>query len=340
MKKLEDNSSRKATKLLGEDSVILKPPDDDATTLKTALNTVGYSVSLVVSYLAGLAGWFSGGVPNNEIAAAYQTLITPNTTLVSYTWGVIFLLEGFFVIFQLFRSYREDPLVRGISYQYFSACLMQAIWGVTFGLEKMVYASIAMSVMLFFLLWVVKAQWSVVDKQRRTIERSAMGHAIEKDAIRTAKDSEARHPLLRLPFSIHAAWICTSTPWMVCVALLAIDADAKYEMWVSALCEALLVGACLGLLLRNGTSGPTYSMPLVCAFNFLSIAWELHAPTDSILARFDASSVTLMKNMTAFCGASIILICLLRAAIMYIIGRCFNKKSDDKGEAEYRACEV
>jgi len=333
-----NGSSRRVTKLLGEDGEIVKPHGGDALTVKTALNAIGYSVSLVTSYLAGLAGWFSGGTPHSELATAYQTLITPTLTLVSYAWGVIFLLEGFFVISQLFRSYQEDPLVRGIGYKYFSACLMQAMWGVTFGFEKMVFASIAMSVLLFFLLWIVKEQWYIVDEQRRMVEQSSMGHAIEKEeATRTANESASRHPLLRLPFSIHAAWIMVSTPWMICVALVAIDVDAKYEMWVSALCEALIFGACIGLLLRNGASAPTYSIPLVCAFNFLSIAWELHAPTVSILAKFDDSTVTLMRNMTASCGASIILICFSRAAIMCILGRCFNKKSV---EAEYRACEV
>ncbi|EJK73200.1 hypothetical protein THAOC_05187 [Thalassiosira oceanica] len=239
-----NGSSRRVTKLLGEDGEIVKPHGGDALTVKTALNAIGYSVSLVTSYLAGLAGWFSGGTPHSELATAYQTLITPTLTLVSYAWGVIFLLEGFFVISQLFRSYQEDPLVRGIGYKYFSACLMQAMWGVTFGFEKMVFASIAMSVLLFFLLWIVKEQWYIVDEQRRMVEQSSMGHAIEKEeATRTANESASRHPLLRLPFSIHAAWIMVSAPWMICVALVAIDVDAKYEMWVSALCEALIFAA-------------------------------------------------------------------------------------------------
>ena len=339
---MEDNgSSRRVTKLLGDDSEIIKSHGGNASTVKTVLNTIGYSVSLVASYLAGLAGWFSGGTPYSEIATAYQTLITPTLTLMSYTWGVIFLLEGFFVISQLFRTYREDPLVRGISYQYLSACLMQTVWGITFGFEEMVYASIAMSVQLFFLLWIVKAQWSVVDEQMRIVEQSAMLHAIEKEeAIRTADESAGRHPLLRLPFTIHAAWILTSTPWMICVALVANDANAKYEMWVSALFEALIFGICIGLLLRDGSSAPSYSIPLVCAFNFLSIAWELNAPTVSILAKFEDSAITLMRNMTASCGATIVLICFSRAVIMSVLGRCSNKKSDDKDGAEYGACEV
>lgn len=180
--------------------------------INNLLNILGYVLSLVTSYLGGVAGWF-GGVSNAELSSKYQTLITPSAAYFGYIWAIIFLFEGFFAVAQLLPRFKDQPLVeKGIGWVYFMACCAQSAWAITFGYEMMISAFVAMFALLVTLLLILTRQWNVIakeDKKKNTT--SKLGES--SDAMEeVTEDLTARPPrlpywVLRFPFAVHAGWI-------------------------------------------------------------------------------------------------------------------------------------
>lgn len=297
------------------------------------LNITGYVLSLVTSYLGGVAGWF-GGASNAELSNEYQTLITPNASYFGYIWGLIFLFQGFFAIAQMLPKYSEQPLVqKGLGPVYFLACTAQTAWTITFGYEMMISAFAAMFFLLMCLFLIVKRQWDVVtEEEKKTKTSIGLGETEEDEIVNdtTAKPPRLPYWLLRFPFAVHAGWIAPATPLMLSVLLVQQGVEASYELWVAVISLPLLFGGCLGLLLREDPGAPVYVFPGVVSYACVGICWELQAPANVILARHDEASISLTKNLSGFCGFGLLIIMASRIVALFMRDQCMKLRKKEE----------
>lgn len=306
-------------------------PVDDPTTSETAkanlinaLNLVGFFLSLSASYLGGIAGWF-GGNTNDELNSKYTTLITPSDAYYRYIWALIFLFEGFFAVAQLLPAYRRHPLVQGgVGPLFIVACVMQTIWQIFFGYELLLAAAMSLFALTVSLLLILGRQYSVIhDEERKRIASIDSGEISEEESMDlTARPPTLSYWLLRFSFALHAGWVTTSTPCLVAMAMMQMGMDVEYELWISCISVPLIFGCCLGLLLREELGVPSYVFPGACAYAFAGIAWELYAPSTVILGKHDEASITLMKNLSGFCGACLLVVMLSRIVALFLRDLC------------------
>ena len=296
------------------------------------LNCVGYLVSLITSYLGGVAGWF--GTNNAELSSKYQTVITPSATYFGYIWGAIYIFEGFFTIAQILPKYREQPLVqKGVGSTYFLVCAAQSAWTITFGYELLVAAFVAMVGIFLSLMFILKRQWDVVtEENKKTKAAENLGEteeeAVEEDA--TFPPPRPGYWCLRFPFPLHAGWISVATPLMLSVLLVSRDVEPEYELWAAVISLPLLFGACMGLLLREDKGAPSYIYPATVAYGCIGICWELTAPSQAILERHEVASIGLMKNLSGFCGGCLLITIVSRFIALFLRDQCMkcNKKDE------------
>jgi hypothetical protein len=323
-----------------KDAPAPKASDGTKANLNNALNLVGFFLSLSASYLAGVGGWF-GGMTNDELNSKYQTLITPSAWYHGYIWALIFLSEGFFAVAQLLPIYRQHPLVqKGIGPVFFLACIAQTAWQIFFGFELLLAASVAIFALFLSLLGILMRQYAVInDEQDKMIALvDPVQIAADKAVDFTARPPTLSYWLLRFAFALHAGWVTTSTPVVLAMATVQLGLDAEYELWISCVSVPLIFGCCLGLLLREESGMPSYVFPGACAYAFAGIAWALYAPSTVILARHDEASITLMKNLSGFCGMCILAVMCSRIIAIFIRDVCIEckkgKKVTNKDDAE------
>jgi len=217
------------------------------------------------------------------------------------------------------------------------ACAAQTAWAITFGYEMMIAAFVALVALLVALLAILKRQWDVVtEEEKKTKTAIDMGETTEEEIV---EDNTARPPrlpywLLRFPFAVHAGWIAPATPVMLSVVLVERIVDPKYELWVAVISVPLLFGACMGLLLREDSGAPAYVFPGVVAYACAGICWELQAPSSSILARHDEASLNLMKNLSGFCGACLVVVMFSRFCALTVRDQCMRLRKDREETVE------
>eukprot|EP00804_Cyclotella_cryptica_P022060 CCRYP_000967-RA/>CCRYP_000967-RA protein AED:0.36 eAED:0.36 QI:0/0/0.5/1/0/0/2/324/403 len=252
-----------------------------------------------------------------------------------------YLGGGLFVAAQILPWYKDHVLVqRGVNVWYGAVCLVQSIWTVAFGYEFMVTAFVFMVGILICLLTIVNLQWRVISEEERGRgEREVDPWLLEHNAISAfdedhRKDTMATPPslaywLLRFPFAVHAGWIAPATPLMLSVMLVSFKVDTQVELWTAVLGVAVLFGMCMGLLLRQDKGAPSYVIPGVVAYACVGIMFELGAPSDAILGRFQEGEISLMKNVAGFSGATLLVTIVSRFFAILLRDHCCRRKYDD-----------
>lgn len=340
--------SDKARAETGDVETPVKSPDvskpvssDDPTPSKRGLliniaNLLGYALNISVTYFGGVAGVF--GKTTAELSYQYQTLITPSATYFGYIWGLIFLSEGFFVAAQLLPKYKDHPLVQRVGIWYFFTCVAQAGWTVSFGYEFMITAFVAIVAILLCLMTILNKQWRVIDEHERKdadpwlLANNAVSVFDEDKKENMATPPSCAYWLLRFPFAVHAGWIAAATPLMLSVTMVYYKLDTQIELWTGVIGVAILFGMCMGLLLRQDKGAPSYVFPAVVAYAFAGIAWELNAPSDAILGRFQEGEISLMKNVAGFCCAMLLVTIVSRFFAIFLRDHCCPKRDYDDEE--------
>lgn len=225
------------------------------------LNLVGYVINVLVTFGASRAF----GFPDNaDLSDKYQTLISPPGFTFSI-WGVIFLSQAIFTVFQMLPGFRSNKLVQdGVSYWYFVTCLVQSAWNFAFG-----YEVIWLSVIFMF---GILAPLTIIVVRQSEIESAP--DSVNKDFW-----------LYKFPFSLHCGWISVAFAVNVNVWIDAIGASANTQEYCAyaSLVYAILVAVFAFVYL----SPPDFTIPSVLVWATLGIAIELTDPKDSIISRFE-----------------------------------------------------
>jgi len=233
------------------------------------LNLSGYIVNVLVTFAS--APVF--GFPDNaELSAKYQTLVTP-AGFTFAIWGIIFISQAVFTIFQMLPAYRSNKLVQdGVSYWYFIACIFQSAWSFAFGYEIIWLSAIIMFSILVSLVNIVTRQSAIQS---------------------SPQDSNKEFWLYKFPFSLHCGWIATAFAVNINVFIVAQNASAgAQETWAYiSLGYAISVAGMAFFLL----SIPDFTIPSVLIWATIGIANELKNPNDSIENLFGVEVISQIR---------------------------------------------
>jgi len=164
------------------------------------VNIIAYAITIVVNGIAG-GTTILGGLNTAQISNANPTLITPAGYVFSI-WGVIYILLGAFVIFQVLPRNKDKNFQSEVSWLFVLSCIFNTTW-----IFLWQYKYFALSVLFIFLLLASL----IAIYLRLNIGRSAAPLS-EKLAV-------------RLPFSVYLGWITIASIADVAVALV----SAKWD---------------------------------------------------------------------------------------------------------------
>ncbi|MFO7772350.1 MAG: tryptophan-rich sensory protein [Dehalococcoidia bacterium] len=163
------------------------------------LNLLGFLGTVVVNALANILP--INNITTGEVSDLYPNLFTP-AGLTFAIWGLIYVLLGIFVIYQLLPSVRRDPqkadFVLRIGPLFFISCLANMGWIFAWHYQNIALTLVLMLVLLGCLLLIY----------------------LRLDIGRT-EATKARRYLVHLPFSVYLGWITIAT--IANVAALLVD---------------------------------------------------------------------------------------------------------------------
>jgi hypothetical protein len=263
-------------------------------------NVVAYILNVAVTYGVGVSGLFP---TNAELSDKYQTLVTPAGYAFSI-WGIIFVSQLIWTIFQLLPAYRSKELVlKGVGYNYVVACLAQILWTVFFSAELIPLSLVAMVSILIPLVVIVKAT-SKIDESSGSI---------------------GLYWLLQFPFEIHAGWIMAATLVNMNVVFVEQNYSADIQVisaWVSL--------ATLAVVSLYYTYCQIWVIPCVLAWASLAIKVELSEPRDAIANAFSGEIITAIE----FASGILAILVFVVALGVFAYHRLFSRSSTNSEEGE------
>lgn len=158
-------------------------------------NVVAFVLTVMINGLAG-STTLLGGVNTAEISNANPTLITPAGYVFSI-WGIIYVLLGVFVVFQVLPSQKEKEYTKKIGWLFVLSSVLNIAW-----LFLWQHEILSLSVVLMFLLLITL----VAIYLRLNIGKSTL----------PLREKLAVH----VPFSVYLGWITIASIANVAVFLV------------------------------------------------------------------------------------------------------------------------
>jgi hypothetical protein len=189
------------------------------------LNLLGFLGTIIINALANILPL--NGVTTGELSDLYPNLFTP-AALTFSIWGLIYVLLGIFVVYQLLPSVRRDPqkadFIQRIGPFFFISCLANIGWIFAWHYQNMALSLVLMLVLLGSLLIIYL--------------RLNVG---------TTEATKSRRYFVHLPFSVYLGWITIATIANVTAALVHLDWGAfglGQQFWAVAV---IVVGTVIAL---------------------------------------------------------------------------------------------
>lgn len=193
------------------------------------INIIAFALTVLVNGLAGSTK-ILGGKLTAEISDANPTLITPAGYVFSI-WGVIYILLGIFVVFQVLPSQKEKGYQERIGWLFVLSSLLNVAWLFLWQFEYL-----SLSVVLMFLLLATL----IAIYLRLNIGKSAVPLR-EKLAV-------------NVPFSVYLGWITIASIANVSVFLVSVKWDGlgiSQEIWATLIVIVALLIALLVIATRK-----------------------------------------------------------------------------------------
>jgi benzodiazapine receptor len=212
-------------------------------------NILTYVTMVIVNGLAG-STTLLGGKFTSEISDANPTLITP-AGYVFGIWGIIYILLGVFVIYQVLPRGRTAKFHEQIGWLFAASSVVNILW-----LFAWQYEYLLVSVILMFLL----LGGLILIYLRLDIGRSKVGWE-ERLAV-------------HLPFSVYLGWITIATIANVSVYLVSIGWEGfgiGPETWAALILVIATAVAALVMITRRDIA---YALVIVWAFVGIAVNQE------------------------------------------------------------------
>jgi len=225
------------------------------------LNLIAYLVNCFVTFGIGTFG-LANRPTNGDISDKYQTIVTPFGTSFSI-WGIIFLWQAFWVLWQFMPSQRNSEGVIKASYFYPAMTLFQAGWTISFSYEIMWLSLVFMYAIL------------------ATLVAASM-------SLQTYKKTIKGYMLWQGPFSIQTGWIMAAAAVNTNVLPVAYGASVPVKLAVSSVSLVVLAVTALSWLASYPVD---FAIPLVIMWALGGVYAELQAPSQPILEEFTTKQI-------------------------------------------------
>ncbi|HEY3409613.1 MAG TPA: hypothetical protein VGK53_15700 [Propionicimonas sp.] len=258
-----------------------------------ALVVITYVAMIAVNVLANALP--INGRTTGAISDAYENLFAP-AGLTFAIWGVIYLLLGAHVLYQLGLFHGADDK-RGAGESRRVSMLERV--GVLFSLSSL--ANVA---------WILSWHYDLILVSTLLLATMLVLLILITRTILAADPSPRERAFVRLPFSVYFGWITVATIANITVWLVSIGWDGfgiPESTWAVAI---IAVGAAIGTTVILRDSDIAYGLVLVWAY--LGI-WIKHTSSTGFNGAYPAVSTTALVGIAAFVVAGVLAVLRLRA---------------------------
>jgi len=247
-------------------------------TLLKWTNVVAFALTVLVNGLAG-GTTILGGKLTAEISDANPTLITPEGYVFSI-WGVIYILLGVFVVFQVLPSQRGKAYQERIGWLFVLSSLLNIIWLFLWQFEYL-----SLSVVLMFLLLATL----IAIYLRLNIGKSAV----------TLREKLTVH----VPFSVYLGWITIASIANVSVTLVSAGWDGfgiSQETWAALI---IIIALLITLLVMTTRKDVAYGLVIIWALVGIAVKQRdnsnivMIAETSAIITAIVAAASILLTGL-------------------------------------------
>jgi len=234
-------------------------------------NIIAFMLTVIVNSLAG-STTLIGGVSTAQISDSNPTLITPAGYVFSI-WGIIYVLLGVFVIFQVLPSQKEKDYTKRVSWLFALSSLINIGW-----LFLWQYQLLSFSVVLMFLLL-------------GTLILIYLRLGIGKSTI-PLRERLAIH----VPFSVYLGWITIASIANVSVTLVSVNWNGfgiNPDIWASLIVVVALLIALLVVATRKDIA---YGLVIVWALIGIAVK---QSGNQNIVMLTEISAIIILLALTA-----------------------------------------
>ncbi|VEU36739.1 unnamed protein product [Pseudo-nitzschia multistriata] len=308
------------------------------------LNVITYVLNVFTSYFIGVQGLFGVMPKRRDIFLEYETLVTP-ADYAYYLWAPILVFEFFFATAQLFPHYRARPIIQqGTGLYFFWACIIQTVWTVFFAMRWFILSFVAVVLALLCLVFLLASQhYNCLCVP--TVHRGGGGIMTVVGFLSSAtgvprqrRKSLLEYWLFRFPFYLHCGWLLVCTVVQLSMAF-------RYRFTDSTGGQLAADIVALGVLLPPGTffltgqsSGPDFVIPLVIVWSYISIAVELHTPSETLIELYGHPAIVAVRN-ASYVFTGLIGVMLVPRIVVWIAQEFCTidvvELVDDDGEEDY-----
>jgi benzodiazapine receptor len=235
------------------------------------LNIIAFALTVIVNSLAG-STTLIGGVNTAQISDANPTLVTP-AGYVFAIWGVIYVLLGVFVIYQVLPSQKGKEYMNKISWLFIASSIINIAW-----LFLWQYALLSLSVVLMFLLLTTL----ILIYLRLDIGKSTV----------PLRERLAVH----VPFSVYLGWITIASIANVSAMLVSVNWDGfgiASSIWASLVIIVALMVALLVIVTRKDIA---YSLVIVWALIGVAVK---QSGNQTVVLLTEASAIIILLTLSA-----------------------------------------
>jgi hypothetical protein len=225
------------------------------------LNLIAYGINCFITFGIGIFG-LTGQPDNGELSDMYQTIVTPFGLSFSI-WGVIFIWQAFWIVWQFLPSQRNSEGVMKAWYYYPIMTIFQAGWTISFSYEIMWLSLICMYCILITMIMVSMS-------------------------LQKYKKIWKGYLLWQGPFSIQTGWIMAAAAVNTNVLPVAYNATPSTQLIVASLSLATLLITSFTWL----SSYPVdFAIPIVIVWALGGVYSELQQPSTMIKEQFTTTQI-------------------------------------------------
>jgi benzodiazapine receptor len=234
-------------------------------------NIVAFVFTVIINSLAG-STTLLGGVNTAQFSDSNPTLITPAGYVFSI-WGIIYVLLGVFVIYQVLPSQKEKEYTKKVGGLFVLSSILNIVW-----LFLWQYEILSVSVVLMFLLLATL----IAIYLRLNIGKSAV----------SLREELAVH----VPFSVYLGWITIASIANVSVFLVSENWDGfgiSAETWATLIIIVALVITLLVLATRRDIA---YGLVIIWALVGIAVK---QSGNQNIVILTEASALIVLLALAA-----------------------------------------
>ncbi|MFX0013398.1 MAG: tryptophan-rich sensory protein [Promethearchaeota archaeon] len=236
-------------------------------------NVLSFILTIVMNSLANILPL--NGKTTGELSDTYPNLFIPAGYVFSI-WGLIYILLTIFTISQALPKYREEDVVKKISYLFIVSNLANSAWIVFWHYEVIIASLLVMLILLASLILIYI---------RLEIGKKPVSQKVKITS--------------HIPFSVYLGWITIATVANVTALLVSINWDGfgiSEIIWTAVVISVATLIALILIFTRKD-----YGYTLVPVWAFIGIAVkQFNAQNNVVIISFIAAGILIITLFARF----------------------------------------